>query len=231
MRRALWAVALPGLAGVGLILRLLLPSTDPVLGDIPLVHPLPEGALRITVFGTSLSAPPQIWPDRLAQRLETCRKTPVMVTRVAGPGMGSAWGLGQVARVVQTAPDLLLTEFAVNDADLRNGISLSRAQAQHRALLDTLQTALPKTQIALMTMNPAYGLRGWARPQLNAHYAAYRDLATAAGVGLVDIHARWRGLSRVEAGLQADGLHPDPETAAGVILDALGPYLGCSIPS
>lgn len=220
----------PGAAGAGLVLLAAglalrpVPLSRDVARDIPLPQPLPDGALRITAFGTSLTAPPQTWPDDLAIRLEQCRRARVTVTRVAGPGRGSDWALDQTARVVTTAPDLVLIEFAINDADLRDGVSLATARDQHRALIADLRAALPGVRIALMTMSPAHGLRGWIRPRLAAHYHQYHDLARAEGVGLIDLYPRWRVLAREDRGLEADGLHPDPVVAAGVIVEPAAGY-------
>ncbi|MFN4128284.1 MAG: SGNH/GDSL hydrolase family protein [Paracoccaceae bacterium] len=216
----------PGAAAAGLVLFAagLALQPMPVPRDVPLPHLLPDGPLRITVFGTSLTAPPQTWPDDLAARLEFCRKAPVTITRVAGPGMGSAWALDQVGRMAATAPDLALIEFAINDADLRDGVSLATARAQHRALIADLRAALPDAQFALMTMNPAHGPRGWIRPRLAAHYAQYHDLALTEGMGLIDLYPRWLARARGARGLDSDGLHPDPAVAAGIIVGAAAGY-------
>ncbi|MFV0491248.1 MAG: SGNH/GDSL hydrolase family protein [Pseudorhodobacter sp.] len=193
--------------------------------DRALSSALPDGPLTIVTFGTSLTAPPQIWPDRLAEALAACRDTRVGVERVAGPGRGSVWALGQVAKVVAHDPDLVLVELAINDADFRDGASLARGRAQHRGLITGLRGALPKAQIVLMTMNPATGLRGWIRPRLAVHYRQYRDLAAEAETGLIDLYPRWLALPRGERGLSADGLHPDPERAAEIIVPQIVRYL------
>lgn len=191
---------------------------------------LPEaGPLRIVAFGTSLTAPPQNWPDGLAEVLTACRAAPVTVTRVAGPGMGSDWALGHVGEVVAQAPDVVLIEFAINDADLKDGVSLAQGAAQHQALIEALKAALPEAKLILMTMNPAQGPRGWIRPFLADHYAKTVSIAAENGVFLVDHYARWRALSRDQRGLEADGLHPDPQIASSIILPTLLPALGCDL--
>jgi hypothetical protein len=194
--------------------------------DRPLARPLPAAdPLRLTVFGTSLTAA-RGWPEDLAAALGRCLGREVVLARVAGPGMGSAWGLGQVAAVAATAPDLVLMEFAINDADLRDGLSLAESRDTHRRLVAALRAALPEAAVVLMTMSPAQGLRGLMRPWLGQHYAAYRDLAAGADLGLVDLYPRWLALPRPARGLARDGLHPDPQVAAGVIVPAVLDYLG-----
>lgn len=185
----------------------------------------PAPALRLAVLGTSLTARAS-WPEAVAGALAACLGRPVDLIRIARPGATSAWGLAQAGRVVAAAPDVVLVEFAINDADLRDGLRLSEAVATHRALIAALGAARPDMRIVLMTMNPAERLRGLVRPRLAAHYAAYRDLAAGADAGLVDLYPRWRALPRAARGLGADGLHPDDAVARAVIVPVLVPWLG-----
>lgn len=202
-----------------LLAFLSLPPDPPQDRAVP--HALPaSGALRLTVMGTSLTANYD-WPERLVAALSGCLGREVTLARVARPGSNVTWGLGQIAEVTATAPDILLIEFAINDADLRDGLSLQSAAEAHRRLIADLQTELPETAIVLLTMSPAQGLRGLLRPWLGWHYAATRDLARTADLGLVDLYPRWLARPRAARGLDADGLHPDTEVAAGVILPPL----------
>ena len=225
--RVLLVVGLAG--GLGLSALTLAPETPATPQDRPLTIPLPSGALRLTVFGTSLSAPPQTWPEALAARLSDCRGAPVALSRVTGPGMGSAWALTQVERVIETDPDLVLIEFAINDADLLDGVSLATARAQHESLLKALQAGLPEAALVLMTMSPAQGPRGWVRPRLNAHYAQYRALADAFGIGLVDLYPRWLARPEHERGLGQDGLHPEPRKVVPTLSHIILELLSCGV--
>lgn len=193
------------------------PMTD--IADRPLA-PLPaEGPLTITAFGTSLTAKND-WPEALGRALTTCLGREVRIGRVALPGAGSAWGQGAVDRVIAQTPDLVLMEFAINDADMRDGVPLAVARQQHDTILTRLADALPDAQILMMTMSPAYGLRGWSRPFLAQHYAQYRDLAEAHATGLLDVHPRWlaapQALRRFD-----DGLHPGDAAVREVLLAPL----------
>jgi lysophospholipase L1-like esterase len=225
MRRlALVAVALLGLI-LGLGLWWAAPPRPPEdLADRPLPNPLPAGPLRITTFGTSLTASYD-WPGRLQAMLTQCLNRPVTVTPVARSGAGIPWALTQVQTVAATDPDLVLVEFAINDADLRDGTRLAVANAAHQRLITELRHAAPNAQIALMTMNPAQGLRGAVRPYLAAHYLAYRDLAAEMETGLIDLYPRWLARPVAERGLQADGLHPTQDVAAKVIVPSVADYL------
>lgn len=193
--------------------------------DLPVTLALPEArALRITLLGTSLSHE-QVWPERLRRRLEDHLNHPVVLGFVTRPGAGSRWGQGQVQQVVAQNPDWVLVEFAINDADIRDGQNLDAAQRSHVALLQDLQKARPEAAIVLMTMSPAQGLRGLLRPCLGAHYRQYRTLAERFELGLVDLYPRWLALPAAARGLQADGLHPEPQVAATLIVPILLDYL------
>lgn len=201
------------------------PSTDRALP-----RPLPEGALTIVAFGTSLTAPPQSWPDHLGPALAACLGIPVDLQRVAGPGMGSDWGVTQSNAVAALSPDLILMEFAINDADLTDGVTLRQAAENHAKIVSNIAENAPSAQIVLMTMSPAQGLRGWIRPWLPDHYSAYRRLAADLDLGLLDLYPRWLALPTAARGLDADGLHPDPTLAETLILPAVLAYLGCDSP-
>lgn len=179
------------------------------------------------LLGTSLTARPG-WADRLAAALAPCLPAAPEVTRIAEPGAGSAWGLAQAGRVAAARPDLVLVEFAINDADIFDGVSLASAAAQHRALAAALRAAHPAPVLGLMTTGPATGPRGWTRPRLAAHYAQYRGLAAELGTGLLDLYPRWRALAPDARGLDADGLHPDPAAAAALVLPVLVPWIAAA---
>ena len=227
-----------GLLGAGLVLaRWAGVELRPVprLGDRPFALALPEGRpIRLAVLGTSLTAG-EPWPGDVADRLSTCIGHPVALLVVAKNGAGSEWGLTQVAQVAAEKPDLLLVEFAINDADVTGGMTLARSAEAHVALIRALRAASPATTITLMTMSPAQGLRGLSRPRLRAHYQQYQTLAKDMGLGLIDLYPRWLALPPSARGLSRDGLHPEPDTAAHliapVIVEAVAQALtgtGCS---
>jgi lysophospholipase L1-like esterase len=198
-------------------------------GWTPIDRPLPpvrsgQNALRIVAFGTSLTGG-GTWPEDLAPALSRCLGRPVEVTRVAKAGASSAWGLSAVGDVIAAMPDVVLIEFAINDADLRDGLWPSASQARHEEILSSLAAALPEASLALMTMSPAHGPRGWMRPRLAAYYRSYEGLAAAHGIGLIDLYARWLTMPH-EKEWFPDGLHPDFQRASGVIVPAVTKAIG-----
>lgn len=197
----------------------------PQVGDRP-APALPDGPLRVVAFGTSLTAR-NGWPDRFAAAFETCRGAQVELIRVAMPGKGSDWGLTALPEVIAAEPDLVLIEFSINDADMRDGVSLRQSRSQHDAILSQLRSARPDAALVLMTMSPAYGLRGLTRPRLGHYYAAYGPLSVEHDTGLVDLNARWMDLPRPDR-KAPDGLHPTDEQTQRLIDPALTAYFGCT---
>lgn len=189
----------------------------------PLTAPTSGAALRLAVFGTSLTANAD-WPEALAGALVDCLGRPVDLVRIARAGAGSDWAVKQIGRVAAENPDIVLIEFAINDADLHDGLWLGDSIAHHRALIAGLRAQAPGARLVLMTMNPAQGLRGLLRPRLARYYAAYRDLAEAADTGLIDLYPRWLALPPGARGMR-DGLHPDVATARQVIVPVLLPQV------
>lgn len=196
------------------------------------VLPSGQAPLRIVALGTSLTRN-ALWPDTLASVLTACSGRPVLVTRIAEVGKNSAWGLTQAQAVAALKPDLVLIEFAINDADLRDGQSLDAALDAHQRLLDALAAEAPAARPVLMTTNRAFGMRGLLRPWLGAHYEQYRRLAAERQIGLIDLAPLWAAASATGqdgAPLLPDGLHPTDAAVAHVAFPSLVTELGRRLP-
>lgn len=212
------------------------PSADqslwpPVVGDVEALAT--ADPLSLVVLGTSLSAR-NPWPEGLRARLESCRGSPVALAVVAAPGETSDWGRAQIADVLAAAPDLVLIEFTINDADLRDGVPLDRARENHAAILADLAAARPAAVPVLMALSPARGLRGAVRPFYNRYRALYAQLAAAHGAGFVDLDPAWQAALRAgdRREILPDGIHPTAAATARITLPPLatrlGPLLGCA---
>jgi lysophospholipase L1-like esterase len=198
---------------------------------IPALPAAAAGELRLVVLGTSLTQG-GTWPEALGAALNACSARPVTVLRVARAGAHSGWGLDQAATVAALRPDLVLIEFAINDADLRDGPGLAAARANHLALVAALGAAWPQARLVLMTMSPAFGPRGLMRPRLEAHHAQYRAMAAAGDLGLIDLAPLWaRALSPDRRrGLMPDGLHPTDAAVRDVALPAMIAQVAVAVP-
>ncbi len=197
-------------------------SASPALTD--------QRPLRIAVLGTSLTAR-YAWPEGLRAGLEACLGRPAEIAKTAKAGAGSDWGVEAAAGVAADQPDLTLIEFSINDADLSDwvrggGASLEGSRRRHLAMIDALRAANPAMRIALVTMSPAHGPRGWVRPFLGAHEDMYRRLAEGMDLDLIDLAPLWA--AALEGGADTlppdplpDGLHPTEAAVTEVALPAM----------
>ena len=190
---------------------------------------LPAGSLQgntpvtIAFMGTSLTAGSP-WPDGVAEALAACVMHPVRALRFAQGGATSAWGEAQIGAVIAAVPDIVVMEFAINDADVRRGLSLAASADNHGAILSSLQQDLPGVRIVLMTTNPALGLRRLLRPRLPAYYALYHRLAAEHNTGLIDLTPRWLAVPGLAQDL-TDGLHPTEAAAISVVVPVVTAHL------
>ena len=205
-------------------MRSLLPRLGFALGALLAPAGGPAGAaepLTIVALGTSLTEGSD-WPQRLGARLSACWQWPVHVESVARSGMTSTWGLQQVERVASFRPDIVLVEFAMNDANWRRFVSRERSRANVVAIGRGIRERAPRARLFLMTTNVVHGLRGMMRPNVGAYYELYRAIAASEGLGLIDLAPIWAALPR-EALRRAvpDGVHPPPDAFERVALSAV----------
>ena len=162
--------------------------------------------LKLVALGTSLIDTP-FWTNELQTQLAKCVGAEVGVQRIAKSGATSRWGLEQKEQVVLAKPDVLLIEFAANDANVQRFVSVSESERNHAEIIRTVHQAKPDVQIYLLALNPTWGLRGlWIRPRLNSYYEIYHALAKPLGIGFIDVRPKWD-----RAAIQStvpDGLHP-----------------------
>lgn len=186
-----------------------------------------DAEVTLLALGTSLTANYQ-WPHELSMQLSQCLARKVDIEILAVGGANSNQAAKQFNSRRNRKPDIVLVEFAINDADLLVGIGLDKSRSNHKVLLGRIRKEVPSAQVVLMTMNPAFGLRGWVRPQLSKYYEMYRVLATYNDVPLVDLAPTWsKTLSVTGYKVQLpDGLHPTQTAASRIILPALRNKIG-----
>lgn len=186
-----------------------------------------DAEVTLLALGTSLTANYQ-WPHELARQLSRCLARKVDIEILAVAGANSKQAAKQFSSRRNRRPDIVLVEFASNDADLLDGIGLDKSRSNHKALLGRIREDVPGAQVVLMTMSPAFGLRGWVRPQLFEYYEMYRGLAAYNDVPLVDLAPTWsESLAATGYKVQLpDGLHPTQTAANRIILSALRNKIG-----
>jgi acyl-CoA thioesterase-1 len=188
----------------------------------------PGETVKIVTLGTSLSARGG-WQEPLRRSLSACLDSDVTIVNLAKSGMTSEWGLTQIDKVVAERPDIVLIEFAVNDSDVTEFMSLSRSSANMTEIVSRLRDSKTRPTVYVMAMNPVSGLRGMIRPFLGQYEEAHAAIARKLGAGFIDHRPAWARLSDEEmAKAIADGAHPDPATTSRVIVPGLVRALAAS---
>lgn len=166
----------------------------------------------LTVYGSSLSKR-AVWPRQL--RLQTCGGRVASTEIRAEAGAGSDEGLVIVEEHRTKRRDVAILEYAINDADLFDGVTRATSKDNHRKMIATLRERYPGIVIILMATNPVSGFQRLKRPKLMAYYDDYAALAEELDVSFFDGTARWVEANPGSDALP-DGLHPDPATEAEI---------------
>ena len=169
-----------------------------------------KDAIVLTTVGTSLTAD-RLWQDRLARKVAACSGRQVVVKTVAQGGVSSRWGLQRLDDIAATAPDVVLVEFAVNDANPVNSLSLKQSLDNTAAIVADIKRQAAGASVFLVTTNPIYRAAVATRPELDAYYRQYAVVARRHGVGLIDLYPVWKKGLVDRRDLIPDGVHPIAE--------------------
>jgi hypothetical protein len=101
--------------------------------------------LKIIALGTSLMATAG-WTGEVRSQVEQCARRSVALEVVAESGVTSRWGLAQTPKLIADAVDVLLVEFAANDANLRRFVSLSESRGNHQEIIRAVRKAQPSAK-------------------------------------------------------------------------------------
>lgn len=153
-------------------------------------------------------------------------------------GMASNTGVDRLKeKVIDQNPDTVIIEFSINDAytgyapdKVDHGISVEESKRNLNMMIDRTLEANPQAEIILQTMNPVWdtpngGRHAAKRPELEAYYQVYRDVARTRGLQLVDHYANWIKLRDSDPEKFRkdipDGLHPIAPASLAITLPAL----------
>ena len=176
---------------------------------------------RVVTFGTSLTARGG-WQEPLARALSEAQDHAVEVEIVAEPGRDSRWALANVDRVIAPSPDVVLMEFAINDASLLHLMSARESRRNTMALILRIRRGAPQAALFLMAMNPVWGRRALIRPRLAHYYNQQAGIARETGAGFIDHRPAWRRFSAAEIRrVIPDGGHPLPAVTGQVMVPAI----------
>ncbi len=176
------------------------PKFDPLGLPRTLARLQKQQPLSIVVLGDSIStganasgmfdaAPFQpAYPELVRQHLEHRFHGKVTLVNLSVGGTDTPWALGNLDKVAEAKPDLLIVAFGMNDAA---GRPADEYHSNLRKLLDQVRGRLPECEYVLVA--PMLGNRDWTR--LNADlFPQYRDKLkelTGPGVALADLTAVW----------------------------------------
>jgi acyl-CoA thioesterase-1 len=170
--------------------------------------------LTVALLGDSIStgcnasgwakAPPfqPPWQELLVRQLEASTGSKVELKNHAVGGTGSAWGLKTIAKVVESAPDLVILAFGMNDS---GGLAADAYRANLQGMMEAVRKAHPAAEfilVATMLANPDWTALHHDR------FPEYRDaLASLRGPGveLADLTSVWAEFHRHKRDLDLTG--------------------------
>jgi lysophospholipase L1-like esterase len=134
----------------------------------------------------------------------------------------------QLERALAHNPDVLFVEFAPNDAYVPYGISPQMSRDNLQEMIDRTKAWAKRRQktvdIIIQTMINAVGEHATPRPNLEAYYQGYREVAAANGLLLIDHYPNWVKLYDSEPdhatwnSYMSNKIHPNELGAKRVIL-------------
>lgn len=172
-------------------------------------------AFDIAIMGTSLTTDiyARGWPDDLEKELQVGKRARVRTHALGYPGASSNWGLANVQPIINLRPRVALIEF-INDAFYLyqatppENMTLSLSASNFNGIVDAIQAGSPGTAIYLMTLvKPTAAAVASFYPTLAAYDAQLPDIATAQGVGFIDLRAVWGDPANYPGEYPADGVH------------------------
>lgn len=186
-----WAGPVPSFVGDQLprtlkMLRDKQPITIAILGDS-----ISTGCDASGWAGVAPFQPP--YQQLLAMNLESVYGAKVTLKNFAVGGMGAAWGLSNINKVIEAKPDLVILAFGMNDAA---GVPVAKYEASTKGMIDAVQTALPQTEIILVATMLAN--TDWTVLNHDA-FQQFRDaLANLCkpGIVLADMTSIWAELAK-----------------------------------
>ena len=193
-------------------------------------------AVTIVAYGDSLIEN-STWPALLQTWLDGLAlpgKATVVNAGKAGSTTVSHGIKDYTKDVIERAPGLVFVEFGMNDCIVRPGkpaaVPLKDFQGNLTKIISGIRDALPKAEIALMTMNPPHDTpqspnAGTFRSTLPEYYQAVRNAAKTHACLLVDIDPIWQAALAKDPGLAKtlipDGVHPNPKGSEMITLPAV----------
>ena len=134
-------------------------------------------------------------------------------------------GLHNLPAALLRKPDVVLIEYATNDAFVPYSISLEQSRENLLTIIKRFKDVNPDVGIILQTMNCVIddtGPHATDRPNLDAYFEMYRKEAYEQGLLVIDHYRNWLDL-RIKDFAQfkkfvPDGIHPNDEGQLTVMM-------------
>lgn len=188
---------------------------------------------RIVVYGTSLSASKEGWPAMLENSLNALLPGTVEVINSAQAAMWSTWGVENLReKVLKREPDMVMIEFAMNDAYLPYATSVEAARLNLEYMVCRIRELYPDCVIILQVMNMPVAEHKSQRPDIELYHKMYREESERLEVCLIDHYDYW--VSLLKEGEEEfrkrvpDGIHPDIAAQKELVLPHILKALGVS---
>lgn len=208
--------------------------TNIVLAQNKVIKKLEKGEnQKIVVYGTSLSAAKDGWAAMLEDSLNALYPGKAEVINSAQAAMWSTWGVENLReRVLEQKPDMVIIEFAINDAYLPYATSIEAARLNLEYIIFRIRELYKDCSIVIQVMNMPIAEHKTQRPDIELYYRLYRKEAQKLKVTLIDHYDYWASL--LEKGEDnfrkyvPDGIHPSISAQRELVLPYLLKALGVS---
>jgi lysophospholipase L1-like esterase len=107
--------------------------------------------------------------------------------------MASGWGLENVNRVIQHAPDVVILGWGVNDASGK--VPPEQFEANMRGQIEAIRKVKPATEFIVVTMISAHpDWVAYGGTFYQAYQERFRELDKINGVAVADLHTLWQAM-------------------------------------
>lgn len=182
----------------------------------------------LVVYGTSLSAYSGgvAWVHEVAKELNDQFNGDLTVVDAAKSAMWSTWGVQHLEdSVIKRKPDAVMIEFSMNDAFLDYHTSPELARLNLNYMIDRIKLYNPNCQVILQIMNIPINQHATQRPNLEAYFKVYRQVATKRDLLLIDHSFYWKKILAEGKNFYLkyvpDGIHPNEKSGRELI----APYI------
>ncbi|MGM4911425.1 SGNH/GDSL hydrolase family protein [Rhizobium sp. 768_B6_N1_8] len=179
--------------------------------------------ITVATCGTSLTYgvdngdPWQGWVERMLTGL-TSREVRVLNFGVAAQDSVMRLAELEAGLYLPTQPDVVVVEFAMNDAYTPRSITTAQCKANALEIIERFQAVNPLCRAFVMTMNPcvAGSAQAALRPSLSLYTNKYREIAAENPlIGLIDNEPDW---GAADYGRIPDGVHPTRNAERPIIV-------------